>query len=185
LIIAGLLLSSALSLAASPQDFTLGFVFKNPDGKAFRVVKHYLANGVKYRVDYLDPDGAANMINIYRKDKGLYWSLDPGAKTYVEKKLDQTEWDYAMMGVLATETEKQKRTGETRFLNHPCDIYEAERSGFTTISYLVQNTDVVLRSELKEKGKIVQIMEATVFDPSRPAASLFEIPAGYKKVAGQ
>ncbi|MGE5577392.1 MAG: hypothetical protein ACM3TT_09415, partial [Syntrophothermus sp.] len=180
-----LLLASVLILASSPQDFTLKYTFKNPDGSVFRLVHNYMAGGVKYRVDYLTPSGTTNLINIYRKDKDLYWSCNPTNKTYVEKKLDETEWSYAMIGVFAWEEDKQKKTGEAEFLGWPCEVFAAERAGYTTIRHLLQGTNLVLRSELREKEKLVQIVEATEFRQEKPAASLFELPVGYKKKAGQ
>ncbi|HXK59332.1 MAG TPA: hypothetical protein PLP42_05490 [Acidobacteriota bacterium] len=183
--LSGLLLASVLILANSPQDFTLKYAFKNADGSVFRLVHNYMADGVKYRVDYLDPKGAANLIKIYRKDKGVYWSCNPTNKTYVESKLDETEWSYAMIGVFVWEEDKQKKTGETEFLGRSCEVFATERAGFTTTLHLLQGTNLVLRSELREKEKLLQILETVEFQQEQPAASLFELPAGYKKVEGQ
>ena len=73
------------------------------------------------------------------------------------------------------------KTGETKFLNFPCDIYESESNGWTNIIAVERGMSIILRVENKQNGKRVQIMEATVFRPEKPAVALFEIPAGYKK----
>lgn len=181
LAVTGLLLFSALAWAAPPQDCTVAYTFKNPDGQVFRVIKYYLSDSLKFRVDYLSKDGTVNAVNIYRKDKGLIWSLNPSTQEYKEKSMEPDEWDYQLMGIFVPEFQKAKKNGETKIFNYPCDIYEAERSGWTTISYIAQGMNIALKTELKEKEKLVQIMEATEFQLKKPAASLFEIPAGYQK----
>jgi hypothetical protein len=198
LMLAGLLFVSAMASAAPPQDYTLSYTFKNPDGTVFRITKYYLCDGNKFRVEYLSPvkynvnDGAelqvekltnveANTIEIYRKDKKLVWSLDPSFKNYIEVTLKQDIWERDVTEIFATESHKQKKTGATKFLNYPCDLYEAERDGWTTISVIEPGTNIIFRTELREKDKIVQIMEATEFSLAKPAASLFEIPVGYKR----
>ena len=49
----GLFLFSVLAWAAPPQDYQLGYVFKNPDGSVFRIIRYYLRDGNKYRAEYL------------------------------------------------------------------------------------------------------------------------------------
>jgi hypothetical protein len=197
LLITGLFISSTL-WAAPPQDYTLSLTFRNPDGTVFRITKYYLGDDNKFRVEYLTPvqyhvnDGAelqaekltnveANTVEILRKDKGLVWSLDPSVKDYVQVPLKKDAWERAVTGVFAIESHKLKKTGTTKFLNYPCDIYESERDGWTTISVIEPGTNIIFRSELREKNKLVQIMEATEFCLDKPAAALFEIPAGYKR----
>lgn len=179
--IAGLLLFATWAWATPPQDYTLNCSFKNPDGTVFRIIKYNLCDGNKFRIDYLSGDGAANTVEIYRKDKGLLWTLDPVFKNYTQVVLKQDAWDQAISGIFAAESQKIKKTGKTKYLNYSCDMYEAERSGWTTISVVEPAMNIIFRSELKEKDKTVQIMEATEFRLGKPAASLFEIPDGYKQ----
>jgi hypothetical protein len=52
LLIAGFVLFSSLTSAESPQNYTVSYIFKNSDGTPFRVIKYYLLEGVKFRVEY-------------------------------------------------------------------------------------------------------------------------------------
>ncbi len=176
--IAGVVLFSTL-WAAPPQNYSLGFTFKNPDGTVFRIIKYHLRDGGKYRVAYLSGDGAANAVEIYRKDKGLIWSLDPASKTYKATALTQEAWVYAVAGPCAADSQMQKKTGTAQFLKRACDVYETEKDGWLTISLVEQGTHFVLRSETKQNGQLVQTMAATEYSLAKPAAALFELPAGY------
>ncbi len=181
LAVAGLLLFSISAWAAPPQDYTLGYTYKNPDGTVSKIVKYYLHDGNKFRSEYLSGDGAVITINILRKDKGLVWALDTNSKQYKEVPLKQDSWKYAIIGNLVTDFQGLKKIGETKLLNYPCDIYESESDGWTNIVAVERGMGIILRVENKQNGKLVQIMEATEFRPEKPAAALFEIPAGYKK----
>ncbi len=181
LVLIGLLLGSAITWAAPPQDYTLVYTFKNPDGTLFRTIKYYLRNGNKYRADYLSGAGAVNTIKIMRKDKGLVWLLDPGFKTYTETALAQGPWERAINEYYITDFNEFKKTGETKLLGYSCDMYETEGDGWSNIIVVAQDINVILKTESIENGKIVQIMEATEFRQEKPAAALFEIPAGYKR----
>ena len=52
LLIAGFVVFSSFAWAESPQNYTMSYVFKNPDGTPFRVIKYYLLEGVKFRTEY-------------------------------------------------------------------------------------------------------------------------------------
>ena len=52
LLIAGFLVLSSFSRTEAPQNYTMSYVFKNPDGTPFRVIKYYLLEGMKFRVEY-------------------------------------------------------------------------------------------------------------------------------------
>jgi len=184
LLLAGLVLSSVLC-AAPLQNYSISYTYKNPDGSVFRVIKYYLRDGNKYRADYLSGDGSAYAIEILRKDKNLVWSADPSFKIYFEVALRQDAWDHAVTGIFAADDYKQKKTGQAKFLNYSCDTYEAVSGEWTNISVVDQGTNVILRHELKQNGKLVQTMEATEIRAAQPAATLFEVPAGYTKQQSQ
>lgn len=178
---AGCLLFSVLAWAAPLQDYSISYTVKNPDGAVTDLLKYYLQDGNKFRVDYLHPDGVVYTIEILRKDKGLVWSMDPNLKIYFEVPLRQEAWERAITGVSMAESPKINKTGTTKFLNYPCDIYEVVSGEWTNIFFLEPSMNLILRSETKHKGKTFQIREATEFSPQKPAVSLFEIPAGYQK----
>jgi hypothetical protein len=51
LITLGLIITSLVS-SASPDNFSIKYIFKNPDGSEFRIIKYYLSDGCKYRSEY-------------------------------------------------------------------------------------------------------------------------------------
>lgn len=51
LLTAGLLILSALTMAAPLQNFMIAYTFKNPDGTVFRIIKYYLQDQ-KFRTEY-------------------------------------------------------------------------------------------------------------------------------------
>lgn len=52
LLIAGFSVFSSLTRAEPPQNYTVSYAFKNPDGTLFRVIKYYLLDGLKFRTGY-------------------------------------------------------------------------------------------------------------------------------------
>jgi hypothetical protein len=229
LLIAGLIISSGLTWAASPQDYTISYTFKNPDGTAFRIIKYYLLEGDKFRIEYFtipveynvsaSVEGELNLdsatvkeeakvkidvsdnaesqakdlsniemttFEILRKDKNIVWSaLSLEYKIYSESPLSQDSWERAVTKLLINSFPDLKKTGETKLLNYPCDIYEnvqkVQENTWTTIIIAAQDLDVVLKTESWRNGKLVETMEATEFSMEKPAASLFEVPDGYQK----
>jgi hypothetical protein len=196
LCITGLLLSSAL-WAAPPQDYILGYIFKNPDGSVFRCMRYYLRDGNKFRVEYLatvqyhinnteltaeylTTDIEPHTIEILRKDKGLVWTLDTSFKVYSQISMRPDVWEQDTTKLFINDFSGLKKTGETKLLNYSCDIYQTARDGWTNILTVAQGINVVLKSELSQNGKLLQIMEAIEFRAEKPAADLFEIPAGYE-----
>lgn len=178
LMIAGLLLSSALVWAAQPQDYTLTYVHQEPK----MTVKYYLQDDLKLRIDYLSPNGTAGMSRIFRKDKGLVWTLYSFSKQYQEQPFEPGAWDMVKGGfTFEWDKDKCQKIGETKLLNYPCEIRQLEKGGKTTIAYIAQGMNVVLKAENKENDKTMLIMEATDFRLGKAAATLFEIPAGYVK----
>lgn len=181
-IMIGVFLFSAASVcAAQPQDLSLVYKFMNPDGSVFRVTNYYLRDNTKFRVEYLSDDGTPHTVQIVRKDKNLVWTLDPPTKGYVETAIAKDTWEHALYAIFATDAHKAKKTGTTTFLKQPCDVYEAGADGWITTSTIAQSSNIVLKSVLTQDGKLVQTMEASQLRLEKPAAALFEIPAGYTK----
>ena len=181
--IALVLIAAPLAFAAQLQDYSMYYLYKNPDGSVFRSISYYLRDGDKLRADYAAGNGVIHTIEILRNDKGLVWSLDTMTKQYREVPLKKGSWDRLLTSVFAEEAVKAKKTGTTKFMNYACDVYEAGSGEWTNIFTVEPGMNVILRSELKQNGKTVQIVEAADVRPEKPAAALFEIPAGYKKQA--
>jgi hypothetical protein len=124
-------------------------------------------------------------VEILRNDKKLVWSLDPSYKNYIEVPLKQESWEHILTNVFINDFHDLKKTGEAKLLNYNCDIYESvqkvKEDTWTNIAYVSHDLGVIMKTELWQNGKLVQIMEATEFSLEKPAKSLFEIPETYTK----
>ncbi|HVO76316.1 MAG TPA: hypothetical protein VMT35_20010 [Ignavibacteriaceae bacterium] len=130
-------------------------------------------------------DTGPQTIEILRKDKRLVWSIDPAFKNYIEVPLKEDSWGYALMNIFVDSMGDLKKSGETKLLDYPCIIWKSEQKenedNWTSIFYVAQDINVVLKTEIRQNGKLVQTMEATEFKLEKPSESLFEVPGGYKK----
>ena len=124
-------------------------------------------------------------VEILRNDKKLVWSLGPSFKDYREVPLRQESWEHILTNIFISDFHDLKKTGEAKLLNYTCDIYEnvqkVKEDSWTNIAYVSQELGVILKTELWQNGKLVQIMEATEFNLEKPAISLFEVPVTYTK----
>lgn len=124
-------------------------------------------------------------IEILRNDKKLVWSLDPSYKNYIEVPLKQESWEHILTNIFINDFQDFNKTGEATLLNYTCDIYESvqkvKEDTWTNIAYATRALGVILKTELWQNGKLVQIMEATEFNLEKPEKSLFEIPETYTK----
>jgi hypothetical protein len=169
--------------AAPPPDYALTYAYKEMNRETLTMtLKYYLHNGLKLRIDYLSAGGAVRMSKIFLKDKGLVWTLYSFSQQYQEQPLDQDVWDIVTGGfAFEWDWDQCQKTGETKLLNYPCDIYQMQKNATITTAYIAQGMNIVLKAESRENDKIVLKMEATDFRPEKTAASFFEIPAGYTK----
>ena len=219
-LIFGLMISSALALYVSPQDYAIVYAFKNADGSISSMIKYYMRDGNKFRTEYittieysmtanteasadLSSDTSANVsstaqlnakpisnpephtVEILRNDKKLVWSLDPSFKNYIEVPLRPDSWEHILTNIFISDFHDLKKTGEAKQLNYTCDIYESvqkvKEDTWTSIAYVSRDQGAILKTELWQNGKLVQIMEAAEFNLEKPEKSLFEIPGTYTK----
>ncbi len=126
-------------------------------------------------------------IEILRNDKKLVWTMDPSFKNYSEVPLRQDSWERAAGGILMPDDIEFKKMGESKIFGYPCSIYENNQKiaedSWTNTFYAADNLKVILKSELKQNGKLVQTMEASEFSTNKPDDSLFEVPQNYQKAS--
>ena len=212
-----LALFSSFVWAAPPENFAIKYVFKNPDGSVFRIIKYYLSDGCKFRSEYYSTiqynitssadaqvengkvesqakaemkaesiaDPIPHTIEILRKDKSLVWSIMPEFKQFSEVSLNPDAWEHSVSGNFIFDFKDLKKTGETKLLNLDCDIYEIvqkyNENTWTNIFCVAKELNVILKSDLIQNGKLVQVMEAAEFSTEPQSSTLFEVPEGYKK----
>jgi hypothetical protein len=122
LAIVGILLCSTLAWAAPPLNLSLTTISKNPDGTVLHIIKNYLRDGNKSRIEYLSATGAVNAVSIFRKDRGLIWGVEPETKTYTERKMAPGDWGHALFEVFPDPSLKLEKTGATKYLGFDCEI---------------------------------------------------------------
>jgi len=124
-------------------------------------------------------------VNILRPDKKVVWMLMPDRKTYMEMPLDSRKQDIlSKMHDPTIKTDKEFLGNET-VDNHPTKKYHVttmrdgkkETSGFIWEASDLNNFPVKYQNEDKT---VTMVWKNIKFD-SAPD-SLFEIPAGYKKM---
>lgn len=183
LAIAGISFCWTLAWAAPPQDFSHVSVVKNADGTTAQFINVHLRDGKKLRVEFLAADRSVLAISIYRKDKELTWGVEPDSKTYVQKKLDAGTWDRGLFSVFPEPGQTFIKTGEATHLGFACDVLASELKKISTVNAVVRDMNVIMKSDMLLKGKVVQVIETTEFRLEKPPATLFELPAGYKRRA--
>ncbi len=53
MLLLGLMISSALAFYAPPQDYSIVYIFKNPDGSVYSIIKYFMRDGNKFRTEYI------------------------------------------------------------------------------------------------------------------------------------
>ena len=127
---------------------------------------------------------------ILRMDKKVVWILDPAQKTYMEMPTGGKELAYLSPDdVKATQALKKvatvKKLGRETVNGYPCDKYlltYKDKSLGTQYQWVSQRLKVPIKVE--QKGpKLEMLMEYRNIKEGRVPDSLFQIPAGYKKVS--
>ena len=121
------------------------------------------------------------MISIIRADKKIVWNLMPGRKTYMEMKLGAKE----MQGM----TQKmpggieRKKVGKEKVSGILCDKYKitfktTERAKPSTLYQWLSSDKIPVKSAAADGSWYTQLKN---IKKGKQPASLFELPAGYKK----
>jgi len=130
-------------------------------------------------------DPVPHTIEILRKDKNLVWSMMPEFKQFSEVTLQPDSWERSISGNFISDFKDLKKTGEAKLLNYDCGIYESvqkyNEETWTNIFYVTKESNIILKSDLLQNGKLVQVMEAVEFSTEKPSSTLFEVPEGYSK----
>ena len=169
--------------SAKIANFSADQVSMDPNGKIVAQGKVYMSsNGV--RVEYAAPEGKGDMISIFRKDKKLFWMLNPAAKKYMEKQYDEQEMKKALNQSMGSSV---KVLGTEKVQGYKC----TKKSVETTVKFLgIKNTSesVVWESDrfdmpLKTQTKDGSVTELRNIKLGKQPGHLFESPSGYTKVS--
>jgi hypothetical protein len=186
-VLAVLLLSFAVpGFAQKVTNYTADQITIGADGKPIGQTKVYFSDG-KMRMDDFMPQSGAKLIMIYRSDLRKNFMLNTDKKTYTESGLDEKELAGAIMSMAPVKNRKEKTLGEETVSGYRCSKKEIEAEievmGFkrTSRSVIWQSPkfDLPLRSS-SDSGHVTELRNVR---EGKPAADLFEVPAGYSRVS--
>ena len=128
------------------------------------------------------PNAMSKMINISRGDKKVAYTLYPNKQKYIVHKDEE--------GHLGEEPKVEKtKVGNETIDKHPTDKYKVKityKNGESHEGFIWNATDLdgmTIKSEVENKDyRITTELKNIV--PKTPAASLFEIPAGFTEAKG-
>ena len=174
-----LLTFSALSSVSDAAEFSADMIIEKEGLKTRVYVK-----GEKLRQEH----SAAGMksITIIRPDKKVMWNIMPEEKMYMEMPLTgkETMNDPRMQQHMQERAEK-KYLGEENVNGYLCEkykyIYYDKSKGSTTV-WLAKKLNFAIKVVTQGKNGAVSLEYKNIKEQKLPD-SLFELPAGYKKVS--
>lgn len=151
------------------------------EGSPQEMVSKFYKDGDKMRTE--TKSSGFTMINIVRQDKKLTWMVFPEKKAYVEQPLSDEKAKEADI----TPSGQTVKVGEETMDGHPCVKYEttsAQQPDAKTIQWQAKDLhNFPIRIEHQVKGATKSVTQFKDISFGKPAADLFEIPAGYKKAS--
>ena len=121
-------------------------------------------------------------VSIIRTDKNVSWVLMPSQKMFMENKIDNTQ-RVAAAGKQVPGEMKREKIGRENINGINCDkfmITYKDKKGTSSIFLWLSNEGIPMKSAAAD-GSWSNEMSNVKKGPQ--SASLFEIPAGYKKMA--
>lgn len=168
---------------AKINNFSADQVTIDPNGKVQGTGKIYMTPE-KIRMEFRSPQGEGTMINIFRRDRNIHWMLNPEAKKYMERPLDEAEMQKALKQHMEQD---QKILGTETVNGFKC----TKKSVVTTVKFfgisrksesivwVSKKLDLPIRTQSKE-GYVTELRN---IKSGRQPAKLFTVPGGYQKVA--
>lgn len=181
-----LLSMAAPGFAQKVTDYTADQVTMGADGKPIKQGKVYFSGG-KMRLDDVMPQSGAKLVMIYRSDLKKNFMLNTDKKIYTERELDEKEMTGDIMSMGAVKSRKEKALGEEMVSGYPCSKKEIEAEievmGIKNTSRSVVWNSLKFDLPLRTRSDSGHVTELRNIQEEKPAAALFEVPAGYSKVA--
>jgi outer membrane lipoprotein-sorting protein len=165
------------------KSFSAEQVSIDPSGKVQGTGKIYMTPQ-KIRMEFRSQQGEGTMVNIFRRDSNIHWMLNPEAKKYVERPLDEAEMQKALKQqmeqdekILGTETVNGFKCTKKSVVT-TVKFFGMSRKTDSTI-WVSKRLDMPIRTQSKE-GYITELRN---IKPGQQPAKLFTVPPGYQKVA--
>lgn len=168
---------------AKVSDFSADQVSMDPNGKVVAQGKVYISSKGA-RVEYAAPEGKGDMISIFRKDKKLFWMVNPAAKKYLEEQFDEEKMQKALnqsMGrtVKVLGTEKVQGFKCTKKSVETTVTFLGIKSTSESIVWESDRFDMPLKTQTKD-GAVTELRNIKI---GKQSSKLFEAPTGYTKVS--
>jgi hypothetical protein len=167
--------------AAKPTDYSAEMVMLT-GGQVMQTLKLYVS-GQKSRVEGMTAGPLGPIVSIHRRDKRLTWVLYPSKQEYTEKVLSVSQSSGKPdLSSLDLGTLKKENLGRETVLGYTCTKMRVTMGNMpngrpmTATVWVADNIDLPIRLEVMG---IVQENRNLKIGPQ--PASLFEIPAGYRK----
>lgn len=179
-------LAAAASGAEKVANFTADQVTIGPDGKTLATSRISVLGDTKYRIDGIMRESGNDIVSIMRRDLKKNWMLNLTKKTYVEQVFDEKELEKLAGSVKSSQSEKI--LGEESVSGYPCTKKEIV-SEFQVMGMKQKSRMLVWQSPrfdmpLRTRGEDGHLTELRNIKEGAPPAALFELPAGFTKVAG-
>jgi hypothetical protein len=172
--------------AGKTTDFTADQVTLDKGGKVLNTAKVYCA-GEKMRLEGVggDPRSKEQIDIIFRRDLKKHFMINQGKKTYFEKDLDEKEMEALIKQNVRNISEKV--VGQETVNGHLCTKKEIE-SEIEIMGMKHKSRSVIWQSPefimpLRTQTDNGRMTELRNIRKDTPAASLFEVPKGYRQVS--
>lgn len=183
-LVATILATLVLSSMVFAADFSASMkqTMSSPMGNMSMDGKLYV-KGIMQRQDVSTPMG--KQIVIIRPDKGTVWVLHPSDKTYMEQSIAKMDpRNPPTVESMLKRMPNFKKIGSEQISGYQCDKYKfADKtrnlSGTVSISPKLKQE---LKTNVKTSQGSMNLVLSNVKETAQPA-SLFNLPAGYKKMA--
>jgi outer membrane lipoprotein-sorting protein len=168
---------------AKIKNFSAEQVSIDPSGKVQGTGKIYMTPQ-KIRMEFRSPQGEGTMVNVFRRDSNIHWMINPEAKKYMERPLDEAEMQKALKQHMAQD---EKILGTETVNGFKC----TKKSVVTTVKFFGisrKSESIIWVSKrldlpIKTQSKEGHITELRNIKTGRQPAKLFTVPPGYQKVA--
>lgn len=177
------LVSATNGYSAKVINFSADQISTDPNGKIVAQGKLYISSRGA-RVEYPAPEGKGDMISIFRKDKNIFWMVNPAAKKYLEEQFDEEKMNKALnqstgRTVKVLGTEKVQGFRCTKKSVETTVIFLGITRKTESIVWESSRFDMPLKTQTKDGA----VTELRSIKTGKQSGKLFEVPAGYTKVS--
>lgn len=166
------------------KNYSIKFVIKDESQQVSSIEKQYVRDGIMLRSDTMNvTTNRVEQATIVREDKRVMWTIGFAENWYLEAPYNGGISSVAIGGEIESITKKlARKTGEEKYQGYLCEIYEMVQDDVRT-QYWIYKGDLIPLKILKyDHNHLVLSMESSEFSMEKPPLSLFELPAGIKKL---